>query len=192
MLASQDVQDQADVDVVRAFCSAAADRPAEALCHARAVLARADALGLSHEVVQWAWPLAARAAHDLADTAASAELLGRLDGAQPGHLAPILRAERDLVRARLAAAGRDPGTDAPDLAAAIMGLREHSTPYHLAHGLLDHAEYLAATDSDAAEAAISEACDIGERLRCQPLLNRAARLSRRGVSVSAVAGVLSH
>ena len=45
MLASQDLQDQADVDVVRAFCSAAADRPAEALGHARAVLARADALG---------------------------------------------------------------------------------------------------------------------------------------------------
>jgi hypothetical protein len=153
----------------------AAARPTEALRHARAVLARADALGLSHEVVQWAWPVAARAAHDLADTAASTELLGQLEGAQPGHLAPILRAERDLVRARLARAGGDGST--PTLAAAVRGLRELSTPYHLAHGLLDQAECLTATDSDAAEAAISEARDIGERLRCQPLRDRAARLA---------------
>jgi class 3 adenylate cyclase len=177
MLASQDLQDQADVDLVRAFCSVAAHRPAEALRHARAVLARADALGLSHEVVQWAWPVAARAAHELADTAASMELLGQLDGAQPGHLAPILRAERDLVNARLAATGSDQAANALTLASAIRSLREHSTPYHLAHGLLDHAEYLAATDRDAAETAISEAREIGERLRSQPLQDRAVRLA---------------
>jgi predicted ATPase len=177
MPTSQDVQDQADVALVRAFCSVADGRPAEALGHARAVLARADALGLSHEVVQWAWPVAARAAHDLADAAAATELLGQLEGAQPGHLAPILRAERDLVRARLAGPDDDSGANAPTLAAAIHGLREHSTPYHLAHGLLDQADYLAGLDSGAAEAAISEARDIGERLRCRPLLDRAGSLA---------------
>ena len=51
------------------------------------------------------------------------------------------RAERDLARARLAATGGDPAAAAA-FAAAISGLREQSTPYHLAHGLLDHAAHL--------------------------------------------------
>jgi len=76
-----------------------------------------------------------------------------------------LRAERDLAHARLAAA---------DIAAPVAGLREKSTPYHLAHGLLDHAEYLTRHGHAAAAAlAIDEARAIGRRLRCQPLLDRA-------------------
>jgi hypothetical protein len=51
------------------------------------------------------------------------------------------------------------------------------TAYHLAHGLLDYAEYLSHLDDDeAAEAAIGEARDIAGRLRCQPLPHRAADL----------------
>ena len=95
----------------------------------------------SATILRWAWPLAARAAHDLRDTAATGELLALLDSYQPGHLAPMLRAERDLARARLAAGDGDPAAAAA-FAAAISGLRELSTPYHLAHGLLDHAEHL--------------------------------------------------
>jgi len=50
-------------------------------------------------------------------------------------------------------------------------------PCHLAHGLLDHAEYLSHLDDDeAAGAAVGEARDIAGRLRCQPLLDRAADL----------------
>ena len=49
--------------------------------------------------------------------------------------------------------------------AAITRLRQHSTPYHLAHGLLDHAQHLHRTgDDEAAEAATAEARDIaGDR-----------------------------
>ena len=54
------------------------------------------------------------------------ELLKMLDGYQPGQLAPMLRAERDMARARLTASGRGPGAAA--FAAAVAGLREHSTP----------------------------------------------------------------
>jgi hypothetical protein len=96
-----------------------------------------------------------------------------LDGYQPGELAPMQRAERDLARARLAAAedGADGGAE---FAAAVAGLRQHSTPYHLAHGLLDHAACLLRTGEDeAATAAIGEATGIAQRLRCQPLLDRA-------------------
>lgn len=44
--------------------------------------------------------------------------------------------------------------------------------------LLDHDEYLIRLgDAEAAETAIAEARDIATRLRCQPLLDRAANLA---------------
>jgi len=80
------------------------------------------------------------------------------------------RAERDLARARLTAAHDGPGAA---FAAAITELREHPTPYHLAHGLLDHAACLLRTgDDQAVGAAIGEGADIAKRLGCQPLLDR--------------------
>jgi class 3 adenylate cyclase/predicted ATPase len=171
--ASEDPQDQAFIAVAEAFTAAAFGQPASALRHARAALDHAGVLGISAEDLRWAWPLAARAAHDLADSATETELLALLDGYRPGRLAPMLRAERDLARARLAAARSD--SDAgPAFAAAVAALRQRSTPYHLAHGLLDHAGHLLRTgDTEAAGAAISEARGIAQRLGCQPLLDRA-------------------
>ena len=171
--ASEDPQDQAFIAVAEAFTAAALGQPAAALRHARAALDHAGVLGISAEDLRWAWPLAARAAHDLADTATETRLLALLDGYRPGQLAPMQRAERDLARARLSAAGGDPDAD-PAFAAAIDGLRQHSTPYHLAHGLLDHAAHLAACgDTEASAAAADEAAGIAGRLGCQPLIDRA-------------------
>jgi hypothetical protein len=88
----------------------------------------------------------------------------------------MLRAERDLARARLA--GHHDETAQVAWSSAISSLREHSTPYHLAHGLLDHAQYLRRSgDADAAVLAIEEARGIAGRLRCQPLLDRAADIT---------------
>ena len=99
-------------------------------------------------------------------------MLALLDGYQPGHLAPMQRAERDLARARLDSTDGSPDAGAA-IAAAITGLRQHSTPYHLAHGLLDHAGHLLRTgDDEAGEVAIGEARSIAGRLGCQPLLDR--------------------
>jgi predicted ATPase/class 3 adenylate cyclase len=177
MRATEDPQDKALVSIVEGFTAAARGQPQDALRHARATLGHVGVLGVSHDCPRWAWPLAARAAHDLCDTAAVGELLTLLDSYQPGHLAPMLRAERDLARGRLAANDHDPGaTEA--FAAAIAGLREQSTPYHLAQGLLDHAQYLALHDPEAAYAALGEARDIAARLSCQMLLDRAADLTR--------------
>ena len=174
--ASEDPQDQTLVAIAEAFTAVIGGQPAAALRHAHAVLGHADALGISAEALRWAWPLAARAAHDLADTATVGELLVLLDASPPGRLAPMQRAERDLVRARLAAREGEPAAAAA-FTAAIAGLRQHSTPYHLAHGLLDHAEHLLRMgDHDAAGAAIGEARDIAERLGCRPLLARTAEL----------------
>jgi class 3 adenylate cyclase/predicted ATPase len=171
--ASEDPQEQAAIAVAEAFTAAAGGQPAAALRCARAALGHADAVGISHEFLRWAWPLAARAAHDLAESATATELLALLDGYQPGQLAPMQRAERDLARARLAATDAGPDVGAA-FAAVVSGLRQHSTPYHLAHGLLDHAERLLHVgDDEAARAAIGEAVGIAQRLRCQPLLDRA-------------------
>jgi outer membrane PBP1 activator LpoA protein len=162
---------------VEAFTAASRGQPQDALRLARGTLAHVDALGISGEHLRWAWPLAARAAHELGDTAATGELLALLDACQPGHLAPMQRAERDLVRARLAAAD-DPQVAAEAFADAVGSLRELSTPYHLAHGLLDHAQFLTRLhNAQAAETAIGEARDIARKLRCQPLLDRAAHLT---------------
>jgi tetratricopeptide (TPR) repeat protein len=171
--ASEDPQDQANIAVAEAFTAAARRQPVSALRHARTALDHASVLGMSHEYLRWAWPLAARAAHDLTDTTTAADLLAMLDRYQPGQLAPMLRAERGLARARLTAADGDPAAGTA-FAAAIASLRQHSTPYHLAHGLLDHAQHLSHIgDDEAAAAAASEAAGIAQRLGCQPLLDRA-------------------
>ena len=171
--ASEDPQDKAKISVAEAFTASARNQPGSALRYARDALSHIGALGISHECLCWAWPLAARAAHDLGDITAIGELLALLDSYQPGHLAPMQRAERDLARARLARRRGDPHVTA-SFAAAIASLREHSTPYHLAHGLLDYAQHLRRRgDGEAAAAAADEARDIAKRLRCLPLLDRA-------------------
>jgi class 3 adenylate cyclase/tetratricopeptide (TPR) repeat protein len=171
--ASEDLQDQALIAVVEGFTAFARGQPAAAFRCARTALGHIGALPISSEYLRWAWPLAARAAHDLADTAATAELLALLDGYKPGQLAPMQRAERDLARARLTTGDGGPEAGAA-FAAAIAGLRLHSTPYHLAHGLLDHAEHLLRLgDDEAVTGATGEARGIAARLRCQPLLDRA-------------------
>jgi hypothetical protein len=175
--ASEDPQDRAVISVAEAFTAAARRDAERALRQASAAIAHLDALGIRHACVRWAWPLAVRAAHDLADAPAVGGLLARLGSYPPGHIPPMLRAERDLARARLAA-GQDDGQDAARFAAAVDALRALSTPYHLAHGLLDHAQHLRLLgDAGGAGAAVSEARDIGHRLGCQPLLDRAAALT---------------
>ena len=86
--ASDDRQDHAVIALAEALAAPSGREPAAALRHARAALDHAAALGISHEYLRWAWPLAARAAHDLADAAATRELLALLDSCPAGRLAP--------------------------------------------------------------------------------------------------------
>jgi class 3 adenylate cyclase len=190
MRASEDIQDQAFIALIEAFSATARRQPAAALDRARDALGHAAALGIASEIPRWSWPLAARAAWDLADLSAITELIALLDAYRPGDLGPMLRAERDLARARLAALDTDSDTaqDAAGaaLASAVTGLRQ-STPYHLAHGLLDHAAWLTAHgDTDAAAASIGEASAIAAKLGCRPLLDRAATLTPTGTSLAGV------
>jgi hypothetical protein len=62
----------------------------------------------------------------------------------------------------LSRASADPNA----FAAAITGLRQHSTPYHLAYGLLGHPAHLLRTGDDETAAAVTgEASGIAEQLR---------------------------
>ena len=180
--ASEAPQDQTTIGLAEAFAADARGQPEDALRHARAALALAPVLGISNGELFWSWSLAVRTAHELGDYAVARELLALLDTYQPGHVVPVLRAERDLARARLAAEDGDETAPAA-FASAIAGLRDRGTPYHLAHGLLDHARYqLSRGEGDAAAQAIDAARAIGRRLRCQPLLDRADALERADVT----------
>lgn len=69
--------------------------------------------------------------------------------------------------------------------AALTRVRKYSTPYHLAHGLLDYAEYLISHgETAAAGASVEEARAIGQRLRCQSLLDRADAVERAEPRIS--------
>jgi tetratricopeptide (TPR) repeat protein len=177
MRASDDAEDRARVFLAEAFTAAARCRPRDALRSARTALGQVGVVGSAGGLC-WEWPLAARTAYDLSDDVASRELLDLLDDCPPGHLAPVQRAERDLVRARLTVSDGGHASHGP-FAAAVDSLRKLSTPYHLAHGLLDYAQYLARLgQTEAAEVATGEASDIARRLRCRPLVDRAAELAR--------------
>jgi class 3 adenylate cyclase/tetratricopeptide (TPR) repeat protein len=170
---TEDVQVHAALAVVEAFNATAERNSGDALAYARSALTHVGVLGLNHELMRWAWPLAACAAHDLNDTATAQELITQLDAHPPGHLGPMLHAERDLARARLADRRDDPGAG-PALTAAISRQREDSTPYHLAHGLLDQTgHYLRHDNAGAAACALAEARAIARQLSCAPLLERA-------------------
>ena len=143
---------------------------------ARDALVHAEELGLRSDAIRWGWPLAADAALALDDLTEVSRLLDWLDDYPPGHVPPVLRAERLRVRARLLASQDDP-TAAVAFDAAVQVFRTLGSPYHLAVGLLDQATYVGSSgDLPAAEPLAAEAAAIATRLRAEPLLERARRL----------------
>ncbi|HEY0869864.1 MAG TPA: hypothetical protein VGD55_05680, partial [Acidothermaceae bacterium] len=182
--ASEDQQDQAIVYLLRAFTEAASGQLSDVMRDAQELVDRIESLGIGAETVRWAWPLAVRTAFELADAEAVTRLISVVDAFPRGHLPPILRAERDLASARLRVGSGDRA--AGELVReAIDELRAVGSPYHLAWGLLDLAEY--SIDVGAAEVAsdaIAEAREIATRLRVQPILDRAHQLAA-GAAIAA-------
>jgi hypothetical protein len=143
------------------------------LAHTRSTLALGDATFVGEEAIRWAWPMAADAALAVADLATVQQLLAWLDAQRPGHIPPVLRAERARIAARLQAAQNDPGAEQAFLE-ALVSLRELGSPYHLAVGLVDFADYCAATgDRSQARDLAAEATALAERLGARPLRDRA-------------------
>jgi class 3 adenylate cyclase/tetratricopeptide (TPR) repeat protein len=175
--ASEDPQARGAVALGDCCLAQAEGRDADVLRHGLDAVSYRDSLGIGSDPMRLAWPAATRAALELGDLAAADELVAVLDGVLPGRLPPVLRAERDLVRARLAVARGEVGAG-DHLGDAVETMRGMSPPHLLAHGLLDHATYLTSQGDDAAAAvAVAEARDIGARLGCRPVLDRADALA---------------
>jgi tetratricopeptide (TPR) repeat protein len=179
--ASEDPQDLSAVQLIEGLMAAATGDDAAALEHARAAADYERELGFGAESVRWAWVLAARSAHNVGDVAAEQKLLDALDQHPVGRLPLVLRAERDLVRARLTS-GADDQVAAQLFERAIEAHRKIPALFNLAHALLDHAELLAAAgDRAGADVAVTEAAQIADRLGAKPLARRAAAASRTTV-----------
>lgn len=170
----EDPQTLGYAELAAALIAVAEGHPRDALQHAQAVLDLADAVGIAHETIIWAWPLAVRGALALNDEERAAHLVAFVDGYPPGHIPPLLRAERQLAAARTASTDSRAELDTA-FALAITALRRFGSPYHLAHALLDYAERLTDIgDAPAAAELADEARVIAERLGTGPVLERIA------------------
>jgi predicted ATPase/class 3 adenylate cyclase len=174
---SEDPQILACVGASLAAAAAARSDYGEALSQARQAISHAAALGVSFFPIWWGWSIAADSALRLNDQSEATRLVDSLDTYAPGHIPPVLHAERQRIRGRLLAARRDPSADAT-FEGATQSLRQLGSPYHLAVGLLDQADYLAVLDEGNARQLSAEAIAIAKRLGAKPLLERSERLHR--------------
>ncbi|MDT4943248.1 MAG: hypothetical protein QOJ34_3337 [Pseudonocardiales bacterium] len=183
---TEDAQDRTGLRLQNALIASGEGRLADALRLCRQVVDDLQVLGIGGDLARWGWPLASRVADELGDTAEVERLLAMLERYQPGELPPLLHAERELARARLAGRTDDPSAG-EQFTAAVASLRNHGTPYHYALGLLDYVEYLSSTGrSDGTGSLIDEARQIGERLGAEPVVRRATAIaSAMGVHSSA-------
>lgn len=179
---SEDPQDRADLGILDATAALCEGDVANALAHAMGVVEKAGVIGIGADASRWGWPLAARAARSVGDTAALERLVEILDEHPAGHLPPILRAQRQLVVSLLAADAEPPGSASsvlPAVTDAVESLREVGNPYQLAHGLIDLAEVMARAGESGVDAPLAEATAIAERLGCAPLAVRVATVESR-------------
>jgi hypothetical protein len=173
---SEDPQDLSAIELAQSAAAAHGGEYAEALAHGTRALERGQTFGPGHDGIRWGWPIAADAALALRDQAAVTRLIEWLDNHPTGHMPPVLRAERLRVRARLLSLNGDQDADRA-FEAAVTALRELASPYHLAAGLLDHAEHLvSAGDAETARRLADEARTVAARLGAKPLIDRIDRL----------------
>jgi class 3 adenylate cyclase/tetratricopeptide (TPR) repeat protein len=174
--ASEDPQDQAANALLDTAAALANDDTAGALGHALTVLDHTDQVGIGHEAVRWAWPLAARAARTLDDTATLNRLSALLDAHPVGHQPPVLRTQHQLHAALTGADTTNPPTDdqIAVVADAVEAVRQAGNPYHHAHALIDHAQLLTRAGQPGAQDLLDQAAAIADQLGCPPLHQRAA------------------
>src|SRR5690606_29314245 len=107
----------------------------------------------------------------------------RFDAQRAGTPARMQRAEAELIGARLADSRHE--ADAGDrYAKALDLLRADSTPYHLAHGLLDQADHMRRAADGRADELVAEARALGERLGCVPVIVRADTVASDSVGAT--------
>lgn len=182
-VASEDPQDVSAQLTANALALAVEGDPEAALAKARECVGLiGTSLGFAGDDGRYIWPFAARLAHELGRFEVEAELLAEYEKQPLGAVAPLQVAEAELIRARLAAAKGDPEAGAR-FETAIAMMRQASPRYHLAWGLLDHAEHLldGAADADVS-GLVEESLQIATSLSCTPLAARAERVEARRAS----------
>ena len=168
-------QELADEALVASLIAYVEGDLAASLRHARICLGFSDVLGMRCETSRWSWSVASRAAFELGDDVAVEELLGRLDDLPAGHVPPLLRAERELARARLASSQRDAEADVL-FHGALQQLRELGSPWHLGHALVDASQHHQTGNVEMAAALLEEARGRAAAVGALPVLDRIAKL----------------
>lgn len=170
---SDDLQATSARDMCEAALAAAKGDHEQALTHAWTVV---SAYGTGRgDPIRWSWSVAADAALALGDLEAAQRAVDWLDALPPGHVEPLLRAERLRITARLLDQRQDPAA-ADVFERAVGALRQVGSPYHLALGLLDHAGHLAGDNPVAAAPLAEEAGEIARTLGAPWLARRADQL----------------
>ena len=142
MRSSEDRQDQANIAVAEAFTAAARRQPAAVLRCARTALDHAGALGSARSGCggRGRWPHAPRTIWQTPPPPQNCSPCRTATGPGSWPRCSAPNATWPVPASPPRTATREPAS----------GLRQRSTPYHLAHGLLDHAEQLLRTGDDEA------------------------------------------
>jgi class 3 adenylate cyclase/tetratricopeptide (TPR) repeat protein/ribosomal protein L40E len=174
---SSDVQDRSIFAVGRSRVLQAEGRHTEALAAAEEGLPGREALGLGHEAVKEAFPVAVDAALALGDLSKVEELLAVVEEVPPGKRPPLLEAQARRALARLASSRGDGQRVEAGFKEATGLFRELSVPFSMGVTLLEHGEWLVQRDrSEEASPLLEEAGQIFERLKAQPWLDRVGRV----------------
>ena len=140
-------------------------------------LALEGGLGLAHEVVRDAFPIAIEAAVEIGDLEAGELLAESVAIRPPGEVPPFLRAQVTRAKALVAGARRDAADVEKNLVVAEAAFSELGYPYWVALVQLERAEWLAGQGRLGESSGLAgEAAATFERIGAAPMLARGRAL----------------
>ena len=176
---SDDLQQKSDFAAVEAAVSLVGGDHHRALEAARRAIDEAmrGGIGIAHEAVRIAFPVAIDAALDLRDLEEADRLVELLAARPRGEVPPFLRAQVMRGKALVAGIRGEDGGVETTLVAAEAAFRELGYPYWTARTQLDRAEWLARQDRhDESTRLAGEAGATFEAIGAPPMLARARAL----------------
>jgi ATP/maltotriose-dependent transcriptional regulator MalT len=175
---SDDVQERANYASAEATVLLASSDSRRALETARRAIDEATgSLGLAHEAIRVAFPVAVEAAIGVGDLE-QAERLAELLATRPrGEVPPFLRAQVTRAKALVAGARGEGEAVEENLVAAEATFRDLGYPYWTARAQLDRAEWLARQGRlDESAGLAGEAAATFDTVGAPPMLSRARAL----------------
>ncbi len=175
-VSSDDIQKRSTYSATEAMVLLSAGDTRDALETGRRAIdeAMGGGLGLAHEVIRLAFPVAIEAAVDLGDLEEADRLAEQLAARPRGEVPPFLRAQVTRAKALVAAAKGEDAAMEENLVAVEAAFRDLGYPYWTARTQLDRAEWLARQERlDEAAQLASEAAATFEAVGAVPMLARA-------------------